>query len=107
VAQSRLIYSHYIVIDAKNYGRRIEKRAVIEIAHYLKLFGCGLFGIIVSRYGPARSGDYAAREQWIASQKMIIILSDDDVIKMLQMKAIGNRPEELLRSKIADFRVSL
>jgi hypothetical protein len=99
--------AHYVVVDAKNYRFRIEKTAILQLAHYLKPYGCGLFGIIASRHRITPSGLHAMREQWISAQKMIVALSDEDIIDMLRMKSIRNRPEEILRAKIADFRVSL
>ena len=104
----RSIYSaHYIVVDAKNYTGKIGKRPVLELAHYLKSYGCGLFGIIVSRLGPGPAAIHAIGEHWIGDKKMIVSLSDDHVIEMVKTKANGGRPEELLRSRIGEFRMGL
>jgi hypothetical protein len=42
--------AQYIVVDAKNYSTPIKKGPVLDIAHYLKPYGCGLFGILVLRF---------------------------------------------------------
>jgi Restriction endonuclease len=99
--------AQYIVVDAKNYSDPIEKQPVLDIAHYLKSYGCGLFGILLTRKGANQAADHAIREQWIGAQKMIVVLSDSDVEEMLLIKSTGGRPEELIRKKIADFRMSL
>jgi len=99
--------AQYIVIDAKNYSDLIEKQPVLDIAHYLKSYGCGLFGILLTRKGSNEAADHAIREQWIGAQKLIVVLSDSDVEEMLLIKSTGGRPEELIRKKIADFRMSL
>lgn len=99
--------AHYVVVDAKNYSNKIQKKPIIEMGHYLKRYGCGLFGIIVSRHGIAPSGLYAMREQWISSDKMIVVLSDEDVIDMLRLKGARGNPEEIISLKIDDFRTSL
>ncbi len=104
----RSIYSaHYIVVDAKNYTGKLGKRPVLELAHYLKSYGCGLFGIIVSRAGPSPAANHAIGENWIGDQKMIVSLSDYHVIEMIKIKANGGRPEGLLRSRIGEFRMGL
>lgn len=104
----RNIYkADYVVIDAKNYSTCIDKHAVLEIAHYLKAYGCGLFGIILTRYGSDESAKHAIKEQWISGNKLIIVLNDIDLFDMLKMKSIGKNPEEVIRLKIADFRMSL
>lgn len=97
----------YIVVDAKNYSEPIKKKSVIEIAHYLKPYGCGLFGLLVSRHKESDSSFDARKEQWISSMKMIISLNDEDIIEMLNIKISGGKPEELIRRKIADFRMKL
>lgn len=104
----RTTYSaDYIVIDAKNYSDPIEKEPILDIAHYLKPYGCGLFGILLTRQGASEAAEHAVREQWIGAQKMIVILSDSDIEEMLTIKASGGKPEEIIRKKIADFRMSL
>lgn len=99
--------AQYIVMDAKNYSDPIDKQPVLDIAHYLKPYGCGLFGILMTRKGPSPAADHAIREQWIGAQKMIVVLSDSDVEEMLTIKGSGGKPEELIRKKIADFRMTL
>jgi HJR/Mrr/RecB family endonuclease len=94
---------HYIVVDAKNYTDTISKKPVLEIAHYLKSYGCGMFGIIACRKGESKSSKSAIREQWIGNKKLIIVIDDNDLQEMLKI----NSPEEVIRRKIADFRMHL
>ena len=98
---------HCIVVDAKNYTKPLTKRPVLDISHYLKAYGCGLFLIIVSRRGYGPSGAHVAKEQWIRSQKMIVSLSDDDIIRMLDLKQEGLNPEDVIKEYISEFRMSL
>ncbi len=99
--------AHYIVVDAKNYKAPISKRPVLDIAHYLKPYGCGLFALLVTRRGMSSAAAHAVREQWIGANKMIVALADEDVIEMIRLKADGGRPEEIVRGLIANFRMSL
>ncbi|MEQ6537200.1 hypothetical protein [Pseudomonas aeruginosa] len=98
----------YVVIDAKNYTKKVSKKDVLQIANYLKSHGAGLFGLIISRRGGDLSGcEVTLREQWLVHQKMIIILDDEDVVSMLLAKSDGRAPEQVIGSKIEQFRLSM
>jgi hypothetical protein len=107
-AQLRGEYSaHQIVVDAKNYSDPIEKRSIIELSHYLKPYGCGMFGIVATRKPASQSACYATREEWIGGRKMILIVDDRLMREMLRLKARGAKAEEVLRIQISEFRKSL
>lgn len=95
----------YIVVDAKNYKKKITKREVLQISNYLKEHGTGLFGIIVTRVGISDSAFYTLKEIWAIEKKMIIILQDDDIEQMLLEKLSKREPESIIRQKIEDFRL--
>ncbi|EPH0774632.1 hypothetical protein ACPTG1_13135 [Pseudomonas aeruginosa] len=96
------------MIDAKNYTKKVSKKDVLQIANYLKSHGAGLFGLIISRRGGDLSGcEVTLREQWLVHQKMIIILDDEDVVSMLLAKSDGRAPEQVIGSKIEQFRLSM
>ena len=97
----------YIVIDAKNSGKYINKADVLQIANYLKEDGIGLFGIIVSRKGTNSASEYAVREMWRYEGKMIVVLNDTDVEEMLLAKKRGADPAQVILKKIEDFRLSI
>ncbi|MFL1907220.1 HNH endonuclease [Plesiomonas shigelloides] len=98
----------YVVVDAKNYTRKVKKAEALQMANYLKPHGAGLFGIIVSRQGSDSAGcEHTLREQWLISKKMILVLNDDDVIEMLIAKSDGRLPEDVLGRKIEQFRLSM
>lgn len=107
-AQLRTAYSaEQIVVDAKNFSKAIGKRSVIELSHYLKPYGCGMFGMIFTRQPPSPSAAHAQREEWIGGRKMILVLDDSVVTEMLRLKAAGARAEEVLRNRISKFRKGL
>jgi len=99
--------AHYVVVDAKNYAKPIPKSCVLDIAHYLKPYGCGMFALLVSRRGPSSGAAHATREQWIGGQKMIVHITDTSLGQMLELRSSGGEPQEVLRRMIADFRMSL
>ncbi|MCK4822644.1 HNH endonuclease [bacterium] len=98
----------YVVVDAKNYTRKVKKSEVLQIANYLKPHGAGLFGIIISRKGGDTSGcEHTLREQWMVHRKLILVLDDDDLKEMLIAKSDGRIPEEIVGQKIEQFRLSM
>lgn len=98
----------YLIIDAKNYARKVKKPDVLQLANYLKPYGAGLLGIIVSRNGGDTLGcEHTLREQWLSHRKLILVLDDKDVKSMLTAKSDGRKPEEVLAQKIEQFRLSM
>jgi hypothetical protein len=103
-AYLRLRYNaDFIVVDAKNYSKKVRKKEVLQVANYLKKHGTGLLGIIISRNGGDRGCNLTIREIWVTEQKLIIVLTDDDIKKMLK----ANEPEEILKQRIEEFRLSI
>lgn len=97
----------YLVVDAKNSGKPIQKADLLQIGHYLKWAGAGLFGVIISRKGIGKSASFSQRELWIQDKKMIIVLDDSDVEQMLLERKSDNNPAKVLLKKIEDFRLSI
>lgn len=105
----REIYqADFIVIDAKNYTGKIKKNQILQISNYLKQHGTGLFAIIISRNGQEDKGSYfTRREKWVTENKMIIILDDKDIQKMILAKASADLPEEIIKQRIEEFRLDI
>lgn len=100
----RHIYqAEFIVVDAKNSGEKIEKDDILQVAHYLKSKGAGLFGLIFSRFGASESAERHLQDIWQNEDKMIIILDDHDVEQMLLSKQAKNDPCRLIINKIQEF----
>ena len=97
----------FIVIDAKNYTGKVKKNQILQIANYLKLHGTGLFGLIISRNGEDKSSFYTRREKWILENKLIIILDDSDIEKMILSKTSNDNPEEIIKQRIEEFRLKI
>jgi len=95
----------YVVVDAKNYSRKVKKNDILQISNYLKPHGAGLFGIIFSRNGGDSAGClHTIREQWMVHQKLILVLDDTDVENML---VSSGGAEDVIGSKIEEFRLSM
>lgn len=97
----------FIVIDAKNYSGKIKKNQILQIANYLKQHGTGLFAMIIARNNVEDTGSYfTRREKWITENKMIIILDDNDLEKMILAKS-SDSAEEIIKQRIEDFRLEI
>lgn len=99
--------AEFIVVDAKNSARQVEKNDILQVAHYLKEKGSGLFGLIFSRCGVAESAERHLQDIWQNEDKMIIVLSDSDVKQMLLTRQSGNDPCRLVIEKIQEFRLRI
>ncbi len=97
----------FIVVDAKNYTHNIKKDDVLQIANYLKSYGTGNFGIIVTRNGADYDAVSTLRNEWIDHKKLIIVLNDNDIEQMILNKLSNNNPAITIRQKIEDFRITL
>lgn len=94
------------IVDPRGF-HRLQKR-VFQIANYLKSHGAGLFGLIVSRKrGDTAGCEVTLREHWLVHRKLIVVLDDADIEAMLVAKSDGRPPEELIGSKIEQFRLSM
>lgn len=63
--------------------------------------------MIVTRAGADDGCVATIREHWAHSEKMLIVLSDEHVEKMLRIQEVGGAPEEVVRQWIEDFRLSM
>jgi hypothetical protein len=98
----------YVVVDAKNYIGKIKKAQVLQLANYLKIHGAGLLGMIICRKGADSGGcQVTLREQWIMHQKLILVLTDEDLEEMLLARSDNGKPEEVVGRKIEEFRLSM
>ena len=99
--------AEFIVVDAKNLDGHVKKDDILQVAHYLKQGGAGLFGIIFSRHGIDEKAEIHLRDVWLQERKMIVILDDDDVEQMLLNKQGGNDPCRIIIEKIQEFRLKI
>ncbi len=96
----------FIVADAKNHSSAVGKHEALQVLNYLKRHGAGLLGLVVCRLGPDASCLHTVREHWAHEGKLVVVLSDDHVERMLLAKEAGGPPEDVVRQWIEDFRLS-
>lgn len=97
----------FVLVEAKNYTKKVTKKEVLQTSHYLKAHGVGLFGIIVSRNGGNVGCYLTCREIWAMDNKLIIVLNDDDIINMIMSKSTSDTPHEIINQKIEEFRLKM
>lgn len=94
----------YVLLEFKNYTRSISKGEVGQAADYLK-DELGNFGIIISRKPPSESAIKKRRETWEQREKLILLISDQDIGEMVMFKERAEPPEAVLRDLIDQFRI--
>ena len=95
------------MIDAKNRKHKISKEGALQIANYLKPHGTGKFGIIATRSDASPACLHTITEQWALYRKMIVLLTDEDVERMLLDAGSGGNPEDVIGEKIEKFRLGM
>ncbi len=97
-------HAEFIVVDAKNSANFVNKSDILQVAHYLKEKGLGLFGIIFSRIGTDESAELHLMDIWRDENKMIVVLNDNDVEQMLLNRQNEIDPCRIIIEKIQEFR---
>jgi hypothetical protein len=93
-----------IVVDCKNYTEAINKNEILTVANYINEKGCGLFALICTRVEISDSARNAVKNQWLHADKMILCLTDTDLIQMLGDKERGVDPANTIKTKLYTFR---
>lgn len=97
----------FLVVDAKNHTEEIGKPEALQVLNYLKCHGTGMLGMIVCRRGWDATCQSIIREKWALEGKLVVVLSDEHVERMLRAKEAGGPPEDVVRQWIEDFRISM
>lgn len=63
--------------------------------------------MIVARNNGDKACNQTILEKWLMDDKLVIILTDEDIEKMLIEKSNQGMPEILIRQKIEDFLLSI
>ncbi|MDR7088598.1 restriction endonuclease [Cellvibrio fibrivorans] len=100
-------HSRFAVAEFKNLCEAPTQKEVESIQQYLFVKAKRMFGILCCRHSPSQSALKAKRRAWIEFDKLIVILSDDDMIDMLNMKGGGEDPAEVIDSQLEEFWLEL
>ena len=80
-------HADYMVAEMKNNTGSVSNSSVWQLAAYMKEKGVGLFGLLIARNGVSRGvANYAIIDQWVHSNKMVVPLSNEDLIRMIRLR---------------------
>jgi hypothetical protein len=103
--------TRYVVVEAKNHKDPPGQKEIESLQQYLYPKAMRSFGILMARfYPPKRDGNKNEHSAWMARRRawhgygcMIVVLDDNRVIQMVEMKSKGEDPTPLLNHQIDQF----
>jgi hypothetical protein len=99
--------SRYVLFEFKNYSASIKQGQVLTTEKYL--FPCALrcLGIILSRKGADKAANLVIAGAMRESGKMILVLDDDTVCRLLRAKDNGDDPSDIMFQITDDFLMTI
>ncbi|MFD4442071.1 restriction endonuclease [Nocardia sp. NPDC058519] len=95
--------TRFVVAEFKNYTHPVGQCEVESIAQYLLPKAFRMLGLLVSRQTPGDPALRARRRAWLEHDKVIVFLSDDDLISMAQIVDEKADPFIIIESQLTDF----
>lgn len=95
--------TRFAVAEFKNYSDPIGQKQVESIAQYLWKAAKRQFGILISRDQPGASAVAQRRRAWLQEEKMIAMLTDRELIEMLETKETGGEPFTIIDAQLEEF----
>ncbi len=99
--------SRYIIFEFKNYEHSIKQTQIYTTEKYLFQKALRNVAFIISRKGADDNAIKVTKGILRETGKLIINLSDEDLINMLKNKIDGNIPSDYLFDKVDDFLLSM
>ncbi|MGN9171783.1 DEAD/DEAH box helicase family protein [Lachnospiraceae bacterium HCP1S3_A8] len=97
--------SHFIVFEFKNYSKAIDQNLIYITEKYLFDAALRNVAIIISRKGFSKSAEFAAQGCLKEHGKLIIDLTDEDLIKMLEVRS--DEATDFILQKLEKFLMSI
>lgn len=95
--------TRFVVAEFKNYGDPVGPKQVESIAQYLWKPAKRRFGLLISRNAPNSQAMAQRRREWLEQEKMIIFLTDIELIEMLILREEGQKPFDVIDAKLEFF----
>jgi len=106
----RLLIQHYnsrfIVFEYKNYNKHLDQNLIYITEKYLFNAALRNVAIIISREGFSKNAETAARGCLKENGKLIIDITDNDLIQMINIKDDGEEPADYLLNKLENYLMS-
>lgn len=103
----RYFNSKYIVFEFKNYHEEVTQKEIFTTVKYLYMKALRGVAILVSVNGIDNHADKAIRGILREEGKLIIALSNEDLIKMLELKRDKLEPSDYLSDKLDELLIDL
>lgn len=107
----RILIEHYntrfVVFEYKNYQQELTQNNIFITEKYLFNSALRNVAILISRMGLSKNAVKATEGILKEEGKLIISLTDEDLIIMLKMKEKGEEPSDYLLEKLENFLMSI
>lgn len=103
----RTCTTRFMVAEFKNYSEGVRQREVESIQQYLYSKAMRMFGVLCSRNQPSDSALLARRRAWVEADKLILLLSDDELKDLVRAKSYGEDPTDVLDAQLGEFFLRL
>ncbi|MDL5167600.1 restriction endonuclease [Proteus faecis] len=99
--------SRYVLFEFKNYLGKIKQGQILTTEKYLLEKGLRRMAIIMTRTGAEKNSIAMTQGAMREHGKLIIIINDEKICKMLHMKERGEDPTDYLFEIVDNFLLSL
>lgn len=99
--------SRYVLFEFKNYSSKIKQGQILTTEKYLLPLALRKVGIILCRKGADKNANSTIAGAMRESGKLMLVLQDDDLCKMLHDKDEGRDPTDYLFDLTDDFLMGL
>lgn len=100
-------HTKFVVFEYKNYSKPISQNLIYITEKYLFPIALRNVAFIISRKGFDDSAEKAALGCLRENGKLIISLTDEDLIKMVNKKEVGEEPSDYLLNKVENLLMAV
>lgn len=95
--------TRFVVAEFKNFENESGQKEVESLQQYLFPKAMRSFGILCSRKKASESALIARRRAWVENEKLIVVLSDEGMIDLVNAKDSDNDPAEIIDAQLEEF----
>lgn len=97
----------FVVFEYKNYTNPISQNLIYITSKYLFPAALRNVAFIISRHGLDKNAEKVVKSQICQHKKLIISLTDEDLLIMVALKEKGGEPSDYLMEKVENMLMSL
>lgn len=96
-----------VVAEFKNLADAPGQKEVESIQQYLYPTAMRSLGVLCARRSASEAALKARRRAWVESDKLIVLLCDEDLQEILALKAMNDNPAQVIDAQIDEFFMEL